>query len=466
MDAQTRQILEWSGEPERAAHDFKSFNERYREATGQAFDLEPVNAKRLLTIFGNSHFLTHFLIENPLEADLLVASPAIETDKKLGDFQEEIQEILGDSSHSHEEFGRRLRLYKYREYLRLTVKDLSQAANLQPVLGEISDLAIAILQSALNFLMEEMQKEWGIPLLQEEGAAESRPCGFCVIAMGKLGGRELNYSSDVDLQYVYQSDSGGIGGLRPISNHEFFVKLSERLTRLLSQKSGDGFLYRVDLNLRPEGASGTLANSLSALEKYYETFGQEWERQALLKAVPVAGDAKLAKDFKALIDPFVWRKSLTLQVVDKMKEMKRKVHDSAAKRSTRGFHVKLDEGGIREIEFFVQTLQLLYGGTHPQIRTPNTLNALDAVAGAKLIQPTEAQQLKDAYLFLRRVEHRLQLVNEAQTHLLPDKTQEQKAVARRMGYFEDDPEKARERFMDDLTRYTALVKSIFKNLFE
>jgi len=451
-----RQILEWSAMPEKAKEDFSHFLQRYREETRHDFDLEPVNAKRLLTVFGNSNFLSQFLLSHPEEADRVVESPCIETDKDLEDFQEELGALLPSKEKDPQVFATRIRRYKYQEFLRMTAKDLSQAAGLESIMGELSDLAAAILQANLQFLRTTMEKEWGTPF----------PSGFTVIAMGKLGGRELNYSSDVDLQYLYASDSAKVSGAKEISAHEYFVKLSERLTSFVSDRTGDGFLYRVDLNLRPEGRSGTLANSLSALELYYESFGEEWERQALIKAKPVAGDEDLGSDFQKRIRPFVWRKNLDIATLEKIKEMKRKVHDSAKKTKAMGFHVKLDEGGIRDVEYFVQMLQLLYGGTHKELRSPSTLGALAALAKRNLIPAREASQLREAYLFLRRLEHRLQLVNEAQTHLMPAESEEQRGLARRMGYYEDDPEEARERFLDDFTRYTTLVKNTFKNLFE
>jgi glutamate-ammonia-ligase adenylyltransferase len=466
VDAQIRQILDWSGEPDKAHQDFEQFIAHYLDKTGRPFDLEPVNAKRLLSIFGNSHFLSQFLIQNPEEADTVVSSPCIETDKTLKDFHKDLSHSFKTlSSLSLEEFGKKIRFYKYRELLRLTVKDLSQAAGLESVLGELSDLAIAIIQTSLKFLMHPMEKEWGKPYVRSEGE-KKQACGFAVIAQGKLGGHELNYSSDVDLQYIYRSDEGGVEGPDALSNHEFFVKLSERLSKFISEKAPEGFLYRVDLNLRPEGRSGTLANSLTAIEKYYETFGEEWERQALIKASPVAGEKKLGKNFIELMEPFVWRKSFDLNSVGKIKEMKLKVHDSIKKSSRQGYHVKLDEGGIRELEFFVQTLQLLYGGKYHQLRTPSTLIALKELVKLELIRVGEASQLSDAYLFLRRTEHRLQGVHEAQTHTIPIEHNEQRALARRMGYFEDDPEVAREHFLEDLTRYTTLVKNAFQNLFK
>lgn len=479
MDAQVRQILEWAGEPERARRDYECFLEAYLRETKTPFDTEPVNAKRLVTLFGNSHFLSRFLIRHPRQADPLIHSPAIETDKKIEDFREDLKAELSNSSElSLEEFGKRLIFYKYREYLRLTIKDLSQAAGLESIMRELSELALSLIEAAYQYLHQRLQKateEESTPhrkslsfsqeATEEESKGRVKPCGFSVIAMGKLAGRELNYSSDIDLQYIYQCDHEEASTGCEISHHEYFVKFAEKLTQLLAQKTGEGFLYRVDLNLRPEGRSGTLANSLTALEYYYETFGEEWERQALIKAAPVAGDPKLGKSFLELIHPFVWRKSMDLASVEKIKEGKRKMHESVKKKSNQGFHVKLGPGGIREIEFFAQILQLLYGGVHPELRTSSTLGALGALVELKLIDAKEGAQLTDAYLFLRRLEHRLQMVNEAQTHVVPVHPQEQQALARRMGYFEDDPEDARERFLDDFTRYTTLVKQIFQKLF-
>ncbi len=450
MDAQTRQILEWSGEPEKAKADFSQFLLGYQEKTGRSFDLESVNAKRLLTLFGNSHFLTRFLIQHPGEADALVTSLYIETDKSLKNYKNEIHQMTRSFSHS-EEFEKKILFYKYREFLRLTIKDLSQSTSLPSLLQEISDLAIAILQAGLDFITLQQK-----PL----------PCGFAVIAMGKLGGGELNYSSDVDLQYIYDFDSAETKDQNSPGHHEYFVRLSENFSRLLSQKTSSGFLYRVDLNLRPEGKSGALANSLAALEHYYETFGQEWERQALIKATPIAGDPRLGKKFKQLIEPFVWRKSFDAASLEKIKEIKKNLHQSVTPSSTRGFHVKLGRGGIREIEFFVQILQLLYGGSHPELRSPQTLTTLDALAKLKMIQEQDAQKLKDAYLFLRRLEHRLQMLHETQTHELPLKSPAQQALARRMGYFEENPEEARNRFLDDLARHQVIVQNITQNLFE
>ncbi len=434
--------------------------EKYRAASGKDFDLEPVNAKRLLSIFGNSHFLTHFLFRHPLEADKVVESNCIETDKKIGDYREELAPLLAQRKNLDiHHFGKKIRHYKYGEYLRMSAKDLSQAANMESILAEISDLAIALTETCYQYFYEQLCDQHGKPY------NASKPCGFSVIAQGKLGGRELNYSSDIDIQLVYDSNEGKTQN-SDLSNHEFYTKLSEQLLRFMSEKTEDGFLYRVDMNLRPEGKNGPLANSLLGIEQYYESFGDEWERQALIKALPVAGNPETGKQFIEIISPFVWRKSFDLSSIEKLKNIKTQVHDSLKKSLNQGYNVKLGIGGIREIEYFIQIHQLLYGGRYPELRIQNSLETLKVLDKLQLVPSRDAIQLRDAYLFLRRVEHLLQMVNEAQTHTIPNSAQEQKALARRMGYFEEDNEEARQRFLDDLIRYNNFVESTFKNLFE
>ncbi len=463
MDSQIKQILEWSGEPSRALHDFEQFTRNYQKKAGQAFDLEPVNAKRLLSLFGNSHFLSLFLLKHPLEADSIVNSPALESDKKIENYREDLAELFVDLTQlSSLEFGKKIRHYKYQEYLRLTVKDLSEAAGMESLLAEISDLAIAIIETCYQYFYLQLSRENGTPKTLDKNA---HPCRFSVIAQGKLGGRELNYSSDVDLQFVYETDKAKIEK-SDLSPHEFFIKLSEKLSRFISDKTEDGFLYRVDMNLRPEGKHGPLANSMAGLEHYYESFGEEWERQALIKALPIVGDPKLGKQFLNLIAPFVWRKSFDLASIEKLKQIKARIHNDSKKGPPRGFNVKLGAGGIREVEYFVQILQLLYGGKNPSLRCHSTLEALQELVKLNLLTPREAHPLKDAYLFLRKIEHRLQTVNEAQTHNLPTSPPDQEALARRMGYYEEDLNEARQRFLDDLSHATSLIQSNFQNLFE
>jgi len=246
------------------------------------------------------------------------------------------------------------------------------------------------------------------------------------------------------------------------SPHQYFNEMSEKLTQFLSRKTDEGFLYRVDLELRPEGKAGVLANSLSALELYYENFGADWEKQALIKAAWAAGDPKLFEEFARRMQPFVYPKIRDYAFLENLKKMKDKVLASLKDKSS--FNLKLGDGGIREIEFFVQSLQFLLGGKMAMIRTPNTLQALERLKEAKLISSTEKMELEQAYIFLRTMEHRLQLVEEQQVHQLPSDPEEMGNLARRMGYDDVDAEVARQRMEHDLERHVKFVKRSFREL--
>lgn len=272
----------------------------------------------------------------------------------------------------------------------------------------------------------------------------------------------MNYSSDIDLLGFYESDSGRAG---PLTLHEFFVKHLQRLTRALQDKTEDGFLYRVDWDLRPEGRAGALINSITALEQYYETFGAEWERQAMSKALLAAGSPELGEAFLQFLHPFVYRKYLDLKRIERIREMKEKIHADLNRKTEKGFNVKLGVGGIREIEFFVQAFLLIYGGKDPSIRGTNTLLTLERLSQARYVSQNESKILRDAYLFLRKLENRLQFVDEGQTHILPSDPAEQLKTARRMGYSHDSGQEAMHAFAQDLKKTTSNVHRIFSNLF-
>ena len=285
----------------------------------------------------------------------------------------------------------------------------------------------------------------GADLVRRHGAPQSagepgrkRECPFVILGMGKLGGRELNFSSDIDLIFVYEEDgeTAGVdgGSAGRLSNQEFFRKLGEMLVRGMSETSPDGHLYRVDLRLRPEGRSGAIAASLRSCEVYYESWGQAWERQALIKARPVAGSVALGESFLRMVAPFVYRQSLDVTALDEIRAMKDRINLSVAQDQRARRNVKLGYGGIREIEFLVQGIQLLRGGKNPWVREPNTLRALHRLASQRVLADPDYEALVRAYTFLRRLEHRLQIIHDRQTHTLPDDAQEIESLGRRMGY--------------------------------
>ncbi|SNB47667.1 bifunctional [glutamate--ammonia ligase]-adenylyl-L-tyrosine phosphorylase/[glutamate--ammonia-ligase] adenylyltransferase [Geobacter sp. DSM 9736] len=361
-----------------------------------------------------------------------------------------------------------LRRFKYNEILRIAARDLAGLASLEEVTAELSSLAAAALQVAYEGAYRSLVVEHGLPMM--ETPQGEREAEFTIIGMGKLGGRELNFSSDIDIIYFYSSDQGrtrgvpdGQGGAKgSISLHAFFVKLAEMVTKAISQVTGDGFVFRVDLGLRPEGKSGEMAMSLRAAETYYEYWGQSWERAALLKARPVAGSLELGERLLASLEPFIYRKYLDYNLIEDMMGMKKKIDASLAREMEGEYNIKLGRGGIREIEFFIQALQLVYAGKNPALRRKNSLEALAALNEVALIKDEDHTRLREAYRFLRTVEHRIQVVQERQTHSLPKKDEEFTALARRCGYLRQD---GVERFRSSLEEHRRNVSHVYGALF-
>jgi glutamate-ammonia-ligase adenylyltransferase len=276
-----------------------------------------------------------------------------------------------------------------------------------------------------------------------------------VIGMGKLGGEELNFASDVDVIYVYSSDQGEAGAL---SLHEYFAKLCLHVTAALSEVTEDDVVFRVDLRLRPEGAKGAIASSRDALERYYETFGRPWERQAWIKARPCAGDGMLGNEVIAMLRPFVFPRLVAPTVIDDVRDLNRRIKRELVRPRDGGFDLKNGEGGIREIEFFVQALQLIHAGKRPALRHRGTLAALDALLFAGLVSEREHLELWRAYRWLRHAEHVLQLEAGLQTQIVPDDDTHRAIVAKRLGYASDVA------FAIDLVKHTANVSRMFASL--
>ncbi len=318
---------------------------------------------------------------------------------------------------------------------RLAVLDVEQNALLADVTRAMTELAEASLRLALQHAQDEQDARFGVP----RDAAGQRIV-FWVIGMGKLGGRELNVSSDIDLVYVY-ADSGQTDGTRPVSAHEYFSQVARCLYALIGDVSDDGFVFRVDLALRPNGNSGPPVVSLAMLEEYLQDQGREWERFAWLKSRVVAPalspSDRSADALRSVVTAFVYRRYLDYGVFEGLRQLHQKVRDEAQRRAAgrpeRSNDVKLSRGGIREIEFIVQLLQVVRGGHFPEMRTRSTLKALDKLAAAGLMKSTNAQRLADAYTFLRRIEHRIQYLDDQQTHLLPTLDGDLAWIARSMG---------------------------------
>ncbi len=331
----------------------------------------------------------------------------------------------------HDSVRASLRRFARREKLRIAARELMPGAanDVDVTARELSDLADVCIDLALREALEWADRRFGVPR-----TSEGERCRFTVIGMGKLGGRELNAGSDVDLILFYETDDGTVGPARDgdISLHEYFVRVTQRFTATLDEPTEEGIVWRVDLRLRPEGSRGPLVNSFAAAEQYYEAWGRTWERAALVRARPVGGDIAFGEEFLQALSPFVWRREVNPGVADEMSSML--TRGRAESKGDPDRDLKLGPGGIREAEFFVQTLQLVWGGREPSIRSANTLEALRRLRARGLVTDRESRELEASYLALRRLEHRVQFATGLQTHSLPEDPDLLARMARTLGY--------------------------------
>ncbi len=422
---------------------------------------------QFLLVCGASSFLVNLIFKTPASFRRIFLENAIEISRSADDMLAELRSRVTTPMDIFA-LHRELRCFKREEILRIGARDLNGLSPLEEVTGELSNLAAASLQVAYEVCRANLVREYGAPMVLSAGVP--REAEMTVIGMGKFGGNELNFSSDIDIIYFYESDNGETSGIPDggdglkgvISLHAFFNKLGEMISKALSQVTEDGFVFRVDVGLRPEGKSGDMAISVHSAEIYYESWGQSWERTAMLKARPVAGSLDLGEQFLKMLQPFVYRKYLDYNLIEDMKNMKQKI-DASLTRSMEGeTNLKLGRGGIREIEFFIQALQLVYAGKNPKLRERNSLKALTALLAAHLITEEDHLKLSDAYRFLRTVEHRIQVVQERQTHNLPIRDEELLALARRSGFLRLN---GLERFREVLEGHRGNVSAIYGNLF-
>jgi glutamate-ammonia-ligase adenylyltransferase len=351
-----------------------------------------------------------------------------------------------------------LRKMKSEAALLIALCDIGGVWPVMRVTRGLTDIAVTSVQCAIRFLLkQEAARGRLLPADAEHPEIDS---GLVVLAMGKMGAGELNYSSDIDLIVFYDLEAPTLAeGIEP---SPFFVKVAQGLSRLLQQRTADGYVFRVDLRLRPDPASTPVAISTAAALHYYEREGRTWERAAMIKALPCAGDQKAGDALLAEIAPFVWRKHLDFAALADVHDMKRQMQTfrGQSEISVEGHNVKVGRGGIREIEFFAQTQQLVAGGRHPELRVRPTLEALNILANSNWITYQARDELTVAYDFLRRVEHRLQMVADEQTHTLPDEAEAVERFARFFGY--DD----RATFAKDLLAHLNCVQSHYSRLFE
>lgn len=424
----------------------------------------------LCAIFGNSPAMAQTLIRDPALTYWLAEEGVLARRQSRLDLERELRAVLANVA-AVELKLEALRRFRRRAMLRLGVRDLLRLADVPETTAGLSDLASVLLQSAYEIVNTELQRQYGTPMHRDRKGTLVET-SFAVVAMGKLGGGELNFSSDVDLIYVYASDEGETHPVPSISNEEYFELLARDLTRTLSDRTQEGYLFRVDLRLRAEGAVGRLARSLAGYVQYYRTRGQGWERMALLKAWPVAGDQSVGRAFLRAVAPFVFGPPNgrsgdrgASNVIEQVKAMKELIDERMASRGQERRNVKLGTGGIREIEFLVQAVQTLCGAGLPGLRERSTLGALARFRRYGLLAAGEGAALTRAYLFLRDVEHKLQMVHDLQTHALPDTPEELTRCAIRLGYPARDRQAAMKRLVADYRQHTGIVHRTFRTFF-
>ena len=433
----------------------------------------------LCAIFGNSDALAFTLIRDPMLVYWLAEEDVLSRAPTRRELERALQESIGHLAAKETKLDA-LRRFRRREMLRIGVRDLLKRAMVPETTASLSDLACVLIHAAYEIIDADLRQQYGVPMHQ---ARKGRwvETGFTVIGMGKLGGHELNYSSDVDLIYLYEAHGGetrapkggsaafpaGVG----ISNEEYFEILARELTRVLSEPTREGHVFRVDLRLRAEGSIGQLARSLDEYQRYYAVRGQVWERLALLKAAPVAASQAVGQAFLKMIKPFVLGAGgkvdhdQALAIVQDVRAVKDMIDARMTDRGHGQRNVKLGTGGIREIEFFVQTIQVLAGRKVPALLDRGTIGSLKRLTDKKLLSAKERDALTDAYVFLRDVEHKLQMVHDLQTHSLPAEEAELERCAIRMGYGVEDRKKAVASFQADHQRHTEMVHRTFQSLF-
>jgi glutamate-ammonia-ligase adenylyltransferase len=393
----------------------------WHEAGGSA----ALPAADIERVFAASEFAAEAATREPAILGRLAGSGELGRARGAGEIRAAAMALL-EGGDDEGRFMDGLRRLRRSELLRIAWRDLTGAAPLAEVLAELSDLADAAIAAAVAFAARSLTPRYGQPRSPAGDLQE-----LVVLAMGKLGGRELNFSSDIDLVLLYP-EAGETDGRRPIANEDYFTRLGQALVRLLNSRTAEGFVFRVDLRLRPFGDSGPLVVNFGAFEEYLQKHGRDWERYAYVKARAVTGAGSYQQLYDEAVRPFVYRRYLDFGVFESLRAMKDMIAREVARRELQQ-DIKLGPGGIREIEFIVQAQQLIRGGSEPGLQSPSLLAVLPRLQGSKLLAAAAVADLQDAYEFLRRTENRLQMVADQQTHALPEDEPGRERLAAAMG---------------------------------
>ncbi|MGI9075135.1 MAG: glutamine-synthetase adenylyltransferase [Bryobacteraceae bacterium] len=455
-------LVDTSVDSERPSHYLTEFQARHPDVLNQ-LEADDERFEWLLTIFAFSRFLSEELLQHP---NWLLDISEMHRALPVADYKEHLSAFLKQRAVASPT-ALDLALFRRKELLRLVVRDALGFGSLSEITEELSDLADAILERALEKVRSEIAARHGSPLI-EDASGVTVPAAFTVLALGKLGGRELNYSSDIDLMFLY-TGNGETSGPEKITNKEFFKKVANQFTGLLSTYTAAGVCYRVDLRLRPEGSLGDVCISLAGAQEYYSKRARDWELQMLIKARVTAGDEALGQALLDFVEPSIYSTTLDFSTIETMSATRERISEKLTRKRLRKdeLDVKLAPGGIRDIEFLVQCLQRLHGARETCVRHGGTLAALSNLLAKDLLSATEHSRLGDAYKFLRHLEHRLQFEEDRQTHALPAKQEALERLGRRMPRVSSGNEPGVSSFaqlLQELNRHLENVQIIYDRI--
>lgn len=449
------------GDAERAAQAMADLRRRAADLEDPALldwvgevEADPTARGLLEAVFSNSPFLTRCaLAEIPFLREILGSGPDTAFGHVIASMKDELSRLM-----DQDRLMRELRIARRRVALVVALADITDHWPLERITQALSDFADGALSATISHLMLQAAEKGDLVLADEYFPEDD--CGYVALAMGKHGARELNYSSDIDLIILYDPMKADYRGSRSVQ--EAFIRMTQRLVAILDQRTADGYVCRVDLRLRPDPGSTPVAIPCAAAQAYYANRGENWERAAMIKARPAAGDMALGREFLSELTPFVWREHLDFWAKREIQSIKRQIHAQRGGHEIGflGHNIKLGRGGIREIEFFAQVQQLIFAGRDPYLRCQRTLDALTTLAEAGFIDEAVADELSESYEFLRKLEHRLQMVEDQQTQTLPSDDAGMERLAIFMG-FEDVRE-----FRETVLRHLSQVQARYNDLFE
>lgn len=452
-------LLVSTADPDAAVHYLAALHQQKPDEFQKLAQSQP-RLQHLVAVFSYSRFLSEEILQNPQWIEQLA-----DLDRALlaPEYEQRLESVLQRQS-ARVPVALTLALFRRQQILRILVRDVLGLCALPETTEELSNLADAILDVSYQHIRAELTARHGHPKYLDANG-QLRDCGMSVVALGKLGGRELNYSSDIDLLFVYQAN-GETDGPNPISNKEFFKKVANQYTELLSTYTAEGMCYRVDLRLRPEGSLGEVCISLDGAKSYYQTRARDWELQMLIKARVAAGDSEAGRELLAAVEPLIYSTTLDFSAIEAVSATRERISEKLSRRRLpkHSFDIKLAPGGIRDIEFLVQCLQRLRGGQVPWVRHGGTMLALARLSDKDLLSAAEYGRLVSAYRFLRNLEHRLQFAEDRQTHALPSAGRELDLLARKMPIAQLGSAPSGEKLLHELNAHLESVQEIYQRL--